>query len=84
MKFSADDMLHKLADKGFALLTNIIRNEQLKSREQAPAFKPMELSKLLRPHPIWYIRRYEKRIIETGLLLGTALTILVLVIKNWR
>lgn len=84
MQFKVDAMLHNVANKGFALLKNIIRNGQLKSNLQTPAFKPMALSKLLRPHPIWFIRKYEKRIIEAGLLVGTALTILVLIIKNWR
>lgn len=47
-------------------------------------FKPIPLNSLLRPHPIWFLRRYQKRIFERAIILMGIVTFLVLIIKNWR
>lgn len=80
-KFSVDFLLHKLANKG---LDKILEYVKQINNSQAPAFKPVKLEKLLRPHLIWYMRRHEKRIIELGLIGSLVVTVIILLIKNWR
>jgi len=61
--------LHKLLDNTF--------------RPKPRRFKPTPLSKLLKPHPVWYIRRNQKRIFELGMYAAFGLTLITLLIKNW-
>jgi hypothetical protein len=50
------------------------------------AFKPMPISRFVnqKPHLFWYLRRYEKRIIELGITGSLLVTLIILLIKNWR
>ncbi len=47
-------------------------------------FKPIPLNSLLRPHPIWYLRRYQKRIVERAVVLVWIISVISIIIKNWR
>ena len=80
-----DGGLHKIADTGLEKIYQFI--ELVKNNKNKPsptAFKPVKLSALLRPHPLWYLRRYEKRIIEYSITTVFLMMMIFLLIKNWR
>lgn len=77
------EMLHKIANNGLEFLKGFNPPRKVK-QAQVHAFKPMRIEEFInqKPHPIWFLRRYEKRIIEFSVGFGLALTVLVLIIKN--
>ena len=85
MQFSADYLLHRIANKGFWYLKEIILLLTVK-QPRAFAFRPMPINIFVnqRPHIIWYLRKYEKQIIGKTIGLFLVVIILVLLIGNWR
>ena len=73
-------LLHKtVAEQGLDKLLDKVKH--LCKLSQAPAFKPVRLP--VKPHPYWYLLRNEKRITELAVIATTAITVIVLLIKNW-
>lgn len=69
-------MLHKLAGQGLDNFKN-----KVKQYSQAPAFRPIPLETLLRPHPLWYLRKYKYHLLEQGVYYATAVVVIYFTIR---
>ena len=77
------EMLHKIANNGLELLKGFNPPRKVK-QAQVHAFKPMRIEEFInpKPHLFWFVRRYEKTVIEYSIVFGLALVMMILIIKN--
>lgn len=77
-------LLHKIIAGIKGLGTYLLEVQQLITKPSA--FRPIPIDKFTNPRPnwMWYIRRYERKIIEYSVMGFGFLALIVLLIKNLR